>query len=148
MASSSCQVDFYVLEDPRKSVDQLACQLAMMAWQQGFRSLVVLPDLDKAQQLDELMWSLPQGRFLPHQGSDAASPAPVSIGSLADLDGTQAEVVINLGLATVPQPERFRRLLELVPAGEAERQASRVKFRAYREAGLNPQSHTMGNNSD
>lgn len=148
MASNSCQVDFYVMEDPRKSVDQLACQLAMMAWEQGLRSLVVVPDASQARQLDELMWSLPQGRFLPHQGSDEASHAPISIGHMADLDATRAEVIINLDLAAVPQPERFRRLLELVPAREADRQASRVKFRAYRESGLNPQSHAMGNNTD
>jgi DNA polymerase-3 subunit chi len=129
------------------SVEQLACQLAMMVWEQGLRSLVVVPGRSQARRLDELMWSLPEGRFLPHQGSGEASQAQVSIGSLADLEGTQAEVVINLGLTTVPQPQRFRRLLELVPAGEAERQASRNKFRAYREAGLNPQSHTMGDNA-
>lgn len=148
MPSGSCQVDFYVLEDPRKSVEQLACQLAMMAWEQGLRSLVVVPDRSQAVKLDELMWSIPPGRFLPHQDSGEAVQAPVSIGSLADLDQAQAEVVINLDLAAVPQPQRFHRLLELVPARQADRQASRSKFRVYRELGLNPQSHTMGHNTD
>ncbi len=144
MASNACQVDFYVLEDPRKSVQQLACQLAMMAWEQGLRSLVVVPDTGQALQLDELMWSYPQGRFLPHQPECGDASTPVSIGTLADLDRTRAEVIINLDLSAVPGPERFHRLLELVPAREAERQASRSKFRAYRELGLNPQSHSMG----
>lgn len=144
MASNRCQVDFYVLEDPAKSVQQLACQLAMMAWEQGLRSLLVMPDREQAQQLDELMWIHPQGRFLPHQAEGAEGSVPVSIGILDDLDRTPAEVIINLGLAAVPRPERFRRLLELVPAREAERQASRSKFRAYREQGLDPQSHSMG----
>lgn len=147
MDSSSCQVDFYVMEDPRKSADQLACQLAMMAWEQGLRSLVIVPDSKQAQYLDDLMWSLPHERFLPHQVGGDASQAPVSIGSPADLDQTQAEVVINLDLAAVPNPQRFRRLLELVPAREADRQASRDKFRSYRELGLNPQSHSMGHNT-
>lgn len=148
MNSSSCQVDFYVMEDPRKSVDQLACQLAMMAWEQGLRSLVVVPDSSQIQPLDDLMWSLPQERFLPHQAGVGASQAPVSIGSMADLDQAQADVIINLDLAAVPNPHRFRRLLELVPAREAERQASRDKFRAYRELGLDPKSHAMGHNTD
>ncbi|HET6565337.1 MAG TPA: DNA polymerase III subunit chi [Xanthomonadales bacterium] len=144
MASNSCQVDFYVLEDPRKSVAHLACQLAVMAWEQGLRSLVVSADSNQAQQLDELMWSAPQGRFLPHQLIHEGKQAPVSIGTLADLDHAEAEVVINLDIASVPNPHRFRRLLELVPAREAERDASRIKFRTYREQGLNPQSHSMG----
>lgn len=144
MTSDSCQVDFYVLEDPRKSVAHLACQLAMMAWEQGLRSLVVAADENQARELDELMWSVPQGRYLPHQHIHEGQQAPVSIGTLADVDRTGAEVVINLDIASVPEPHRFKRLLELVPAREAERDASRLKFRSYREQGLNPQSHSMG----
>lgn len=144
MASDSCQVDFYVVEDERKSVEQLACQLAMMAWEQGMRSLLLLHDNAQAEQLDSLMWSAPNERFLPHQLSGQADQAPVTIGTTADLDQSLAEVIINLTTGLVPAPQRFRRLLELVPARDAERKASREKFRAYREMGLQPRSHTMG----
>jgi DNA polymerase IIIc chi subunit len=34
-------------------------------------------------------------------------------------------------------------LLELVPANDAQRQASRVKFREYRSRGLEPASHPI-----
>jgi DNA polymerase-3 subunit chi len=157
MASSTCQVDFYVVEDERKSVEQLACKLAMMAWEQGMRSMVLLNDSAQAEQLDSLMWSVPHNRFLPHQLSDRQSssntgsgaiPAPVTIGTAADLDHSPAEVIINLTTGMVPSPKRFRRLLELVPARDTERQASRVKFRAYRELGLQPKSHTMGRSTE
>jgi DNA polymerase-3 subunit chi len=149
-ASSSggpCQVDFYVLQDPRKSVEQLACQLAMMAWEQGMRCLLVVPDQHQAGRLDELMWSVPNGRFLPHQVSDeslnGSLRAPITIGSMAILDQAAVDVVINLDMHAVPGPQRFRRLLELVPARDADREASRNKFRAYREVGLAPVSHNM-----
>ena len=65
---------------------------------------------------------------------------------MADLDTAAADVIINLENRAVPEPGRFRRLLELVPAGDAERKASRLKFRAYREIGLQPVSHEMGKN--
>ncbi len=146
MASSQCQVDFYVLQDPAKSVQQLACQLALMAWEQGMRSLLLMPDAQQVEQMDELMWSIPQGRFLPHQLSPQDDVAPVTIGTAADLDATQAAVIINLDRQAISRPERFRRLLELVPADDADRQASRLKFRAYKELGLDPVSHTMGSN--
>ena len=35
--AASCQVDFYVLTNPDQSAERLACQLAMMAWEQGHR---------------------------------------------------------------------------------------------------------------
>ena len=149
--SGPCQVDFYVLQDPRKSASHLACQLALMAWEQGLRSLLLVADAQhgaqQAAELDELMWSVPSGRFLPHQVcsevSRARSAAPIAIGNRDDLAHSPVEVVINLHTEAVPGPGRFRRLLELVPAREADRQASRDKFRAYREAGLAPVSHNM-----
>ena len=144
MASETCQVDFYVMQDESRSVQQLVCQLAMMAWQQGMQSMVLLPDDKQLQQLDELMWSLPPDRFLPHQPVAQPGDAPVVLGLPADLDHCQAQVIINLDTQAIARPERFRRLLELVPASDADRQASRLKFRAYKALGLDPVSHTMG----
>ncbi len=146
MASEICQVDFYVMEDQSKSVHHLACQLAMMAWQQGMKSLMLLSDQGQIEQLDELMWSIPGGRFLPHQPAGHPGDAPVVLGTHADLEHSRAQVIINLDTKVIPRPERFRRLLELVPANDADRQASRVKFRAYKELGLKPVSHPMPGN--
>lgn len=145
--SRTCQVDFYVLQDPRKSASHLACQLALMAWEQGMRSMLLVTDTQQAAQLDDLMWSVPHGRFLPHglcSDVSSANPAPpIAIGHRQDLAEAQVEVVINLHTEVVPAPVRFRRVLELVPARESDRQASRLKFRSYREAGLDPVSHNM-----
>jgi DNA polymerase-3 subunit chi len=145
--SRTCQVDFYVLQDPRKSASHLACQLALMAWEQGMRSMLLVTDTQQAAHLDDLMWSVPNGRFLPHQlcgdGSSSGQATPIVIGKRQDLAQVQVELVINLDTEPVPGPGRFRRLLELVPARESDRQASRLKFRSYREAGLDPVSHNM-----
>ncbi len=146
MASETCQVDFYVMQDQSKSVQQLVCQLAMMAWEQGMQSMVLLPDDQQLEQLDQLMWSFPRDRFLPHQSARQPGDAPVVLGLPADLDNCQAQVIINLDTGVIPRPERFRRLLELVPASDADRHASRLKFRAYKALGLDPLSHTMGGN--
>lgn len=89
------------------------------------------------------MWQHPQGRFLPHAGvggADAAK-APVNIGPLASLKPT--DVVINLCQQAVPDPERFSRVLEIVPFANDERDASRLKFRNYRNLGLTPRTHEI-----
>jgi DNA polymerase IIIc chi subunit len=44
----------------------------------------------------------------------------------------------------VADVNRFRRLLEIVPAEPAQRDASREKFRNYRALGLSPETHPMG----
>ena len=139
----ACQVDFYVLQDPSLSAEQLTCRLALMAWEQGHRIMVLAQDKAQAERLDELMWEYPQGRFLPHARTRRPVPTPVMVGVMDDLDDDAGEVIINLTGDAVPRAERFRRLLELVPANDAQRQASRAKFREYRSRGLEPASHPI-----
>jgi DNA polymerase-3 subunit chi len=90
------------------------------------------------------MWEHPAGRFLPHSADVMDQSAPVRIGLADNEIPTDCEVVINLTTIPVPRPERFKRLLEIVPGNDSERTASRHKFRTYRGQGLKPASHTIG----
>lgn len=142
--SPACQVDFYVLARPDQSAEQLACRLAMMAWEQGHRIAVLAADEDGAKALDELMWDFPPGRFLPHRRGMSDPGTPVGI-DVHDTDIPEGrDVVINLTDTAVPDPGRFSRLLEIVPAEESNRVASRRKYREYRDLGLEPAHHTIG----
>ncbi len=141
--AESCQVDFYVLANPGQSAERLACQLAMMAWEQGHRVAVLTEDETAARALDEIMWDFPAGRFLPHAANATDNATPVSINvNVADI-ATGRDVLINLADSPVDAPGRFERLLEIVPAAKQKRLASRDKFRAYRKLGLDPASHKM-----
>jgi DNA polymerase-3 subunit chi len=142
--SSNCQVDFYVLANPQESAEHLACKLAMMAWEQGHHVAILTENDGDAESLDKTMWDFPPGRFLPHSRGKAGPESPVSIDSCAAKIPSDRDVVINLADAAVPDPGRFRRLLEIVPGAEQKRLASRQKFREYRDLGLNPASHTIG----
>jgi DNA polymerase III subunit chi len=144
--ATRCQVDFYVLQDEAQSADLLACRLALMAWEQGNRSMILTCSDAECRRLDELMWEHPQGRFLPHALKQAGGIAPVMIGTLAELDGQVSDVLINMTATVVPEPGRFQRLLELVPANDAQRKASRDKFREYRACGLEPVTHQINRN--
>jgi len=141
--ADACQVDFYVLEGGKLGPSELACRLAMMAWERGQRVTVIAADDRDAASLDDLMWSVPEKRFLPHEVTPPAGTAraPVQICPMERLKAS--EVVINLSGHPVPEPQRFRRLLEIVPGEPAERQASRHKYRAYRQFGLQPATHTI-----
>ena len=141
--SEPCQVDFYLLGEAAPEASKLACRLALMAWERKQEIFVITASESAGKQLDSLMWEYPEGRFLPHSmaGDEDAAKVPVRIGTLSDLNPT--DVVINLCPEAVPQPERFSRLLEIVPYAANERQASRVKYKTYRQSGLEPQTHEM-----
>ena len=141
--TGTCQVDFCVLGDGALTAEQLACRLALIAWEQGHQIAVLTETTDIANKLDELMWEYPQGRFIPHAraGDRDAGKVPVTIGRLSGLN--QADLVINLGPEAVPQPERFGRVLEIVPCADNEKEASRVKYRNYRNLGISPHTHEI-----
>jgi len=138
-----CQVDFYLLGPAAPEASKLACRLALMAWERKQRVFVIATSESSLKQLDELMWEFPQGRFLPHAeaGEIDAAKAAVNIGTLASLKPT--DVVINLCNDVVPEPQRFSRVLEIVPHADEERNASRVKYKHYRNLGLKPLTHEI-----
>jgi DNA polymerase-3 subunit chi len=139
----SCQVDFYLLGQSSPGADKLACRLALMALERKQKIFIVSASQTSSEQLDALMWQYPEGRFVPHSKAEDpdAGKAPVNIGTLSGLN--PADVVINLCPDAIPQPERFSRVLEIVPYANEEKQASRVKFRTYRNLGLDPQTHEI-----
>ena len=136
--SESCEVDFYLLGESSIGADRVVCQLALMAWERNQQIFIIAPTESSARQLDELLWHSPQGRFLPHAmtGSPESGKAQVNIGTLSSLN--PADVVINLCAEAVPQPQRFSRVLEIVPFAINEREVSRVKYKSYRNLGLSP----------
>ncbi len=145
---ATCQVDFYVLGDSAMTADQLACRLAMMAWEQGHKIAVLTETADLANKLDQLMWDYPAGRFLPHSAEPGDTRSPVIIGKSDMPLPAGSEVIINLAPTAISEPDRFKRLLEIVPGSPAQRTASRNKFRSYRDQGLNPVSHAIGKRPD
>jgi DNA polymerase-3 subunit chi len=141
--TGDCQIDFYVLKSPGLDVRRLACKLALMAWERGHHISVLAETEAEAADLNELMWATPAERFLPHeiQASAGTRQAPVSIGLMAGLN--EADVVINLGQQPVPEPGRYSRLLEIVPPQGPGLEASRDKFRYYRDQGITPKMHEI-----
>lgn len=141
--TESCQVDFYLLGDASAEADKFACRLALMAWQRKQNIFIINATLSACDELDEIMWEYPKGRFLPHAkaSSPEAAKSPVCLGTIADLK--PADVVINLCPEAVPQPDMFSRILEIVPFANDERQASRIKYKTYLNLGLNPKTHEI-----
>ena len=143
-----CQVDFYLLGDASLQAGKFACRLAMMAWENNQRTYIIVASESSIERLDEQMWQYPDNRFLPHATPDNpnCSKAPVIIGTLSGLNPT--DVVINLSPDAVPQTERYKRVLEIVPYADTERQASRVKYKTYRDLGLKPLTHEISKSRD
>ena len=134
-------IDFYFNADDRL---QVACRLAGKALSQKKRMLIYAPEPESAYRIDKLLWTSPAIGFVPHCAADdpLAAETPVLIASDPHTP-LSCELLLNLGAECPPHFERFERLLEIVPAEEAERQAGRSRYRFYLERGYKISNHDL-----
>ena len=134
-------IDFYFNAADRL---QVACRLAAKALVQKKRMLIYAPAPETASRIDKLLWTWPAIGFVPHCAlhDPLAAETPILIASDAETPG-ECELLLNLGADCPPHFERFERLLEVVPADEAERQAGRSRYRFYQSRGYKISHHDL-----
>jgi len=139
-------IDFYFNAEDRF---QVACRLAAKALAQKKRMLIYAPDPEAASRIDRLLWTWPAIGFVPHctPHDPLAGETPVLIASDAGAAG-DCGLLLNLGAECPPHFERFERLLEVVPADEAERQAGRERYRFYQARGYKIASHDLAKGAE
>jgi DNA polymerase III subunit chi len=164
------RVDFYVLEEAAISARlKLACRLAEKAYLASQRALIWHTDRDELQALDELLWTFADGSFVPHEWltSNSAAEAPVLLSadwpvplaipgggvpgpdlvsarsSLCNSPASPFDFVVNLAADPPPFLHLTRRVAEIVDGDETRRRAGRARFKAYRELGIEPATHTL-----
>jgi len=134
-------IDFYFNAPDRF---QVACRLAGKALAQKKRMLIYAPEPETASRIDKLLWTWPAIGFVPHCAShDPLAPeTPILIASDAD-SPRECELILNLAEDCPPHFERFERLLEVVSAEDAARQAGRSRYRFYQSRGYKISHHDL-----
>ncbi|HTW38930.1 MAG TPA: DNA polymerase III subunit chi [Steroidobacteraceae bacterium] len=139
-------VTFYVLDEPSSTARlRLACRLTEKAFRAGHNVLIWHSDASELAALDELLWTCGDDRtFIPHERvtPGQACEAPVLL-TTSTAPEAGIDVLINLA-ADVPQlAGRAARILEIIDGDAARREAGRSRFKAYRERGWQPVSHSI-----
>jgi len=129
-----------------------ACRLLRKAARQGHR-VRVLGEAVEIDLLDQALWSFDPRDFVPHVRlrQDKILPAMARTPLWLQPAGepwpegvTAPAVVVNLGPGAVPEANDAQRLIELVGDDDTERQAGRIRWRAYRSQGLEPRAVQPG----
>ncbi|HET8940955.1 MAG TPA: DNA polymerase III subunit chi [Rudaea sp.] len=138
------RADFYLIAKPRFRDDPLllVCELAKKAFAAGKPTNILARSAEQAEQLDEKLWEFDEMSFIPHQiaGDDDDTITPVLIVP-PELEAADRTMVINL--RDVCAPGNFERVLEVVPADEAQRSGSRQRWKTYQQAGFDLTKHDM-----
>ncbi|HXW09929.1 MAG TPA: DNA polymerase III subunit chi [Steroidobacteraceae bacterium] len=141
------QVDFYPLgATDRRSRLVAACRLAEKAYEQGLKVAVRTASPAETAEFDDLLWTYADGSFVPHgvwpTDPDVAALTPVLVGNAA-LPESHRDVLINLAPDAPADFSAYARVCDVVGGDEEGRKAGRLRWRAYREAGCNPEAHPL-----
>jgi DNA polymerase III subunit chi len=144
-AAEGLRVDFYVIEDAAPPARlKVACRLAEKAYLASQRALIWHTDRAELAALDELLWTFADGSFVPHEWltSNAAAEAPVLL-SAGTPPAEAFDFVVNLAADPPPFLHLSRRIAEIIDGDAGRRRAGRLRFKAYRDLGLAPATHTL-----
>lgn len=136
------QVDFHF-----NAPDKLAygCRLVRKVFTAGHGALVVCADAAQQEEFDRLLWSFSELDFIPHvdAGDELAERTPVLL-AVGTPESVSRDVLVNLGAEVPAGFGRFERLVELVGADDADREAARLRWRFYRDRGYEIRNHDVG----
>ncbi len=135
------RIDFYILPDgtsPADSAVMTACKLCEKAVTAGMKIYAHTSSRALADDFDGALWSFRQGGFIAHERFEGAAIEeplpPVLIGSVEPPD-SHHDVLVNLDTEVPDFFSRFTRVLEIVAGDEAQRSASRARYKFYRDRG-------------
>ena len=131
------RVDFYEMGGRFTDPLFVAGVLVGRAWPKAASVAVVAPRA-QLEALDEQLWKLPEGRFLPH-GIDQPE-APIQL--LEDAPDAAA-VLINLDPSAPLPGGRFERILEIIPPDESLKQPLRERWKAWKARGADVHHHIL-----
>lgn len=138
------RIDFHFNVEHRL---QYACRVVRRARAADCRVLLYARDADRLGRIDIALWTFSALDFVPHVGVDSplAARTPVLLASSLAGAVPPCPVLVNLDDEVPPElpslAGRFDRLIEIVSREDDDRRRARERFRVYREAGLQPQSH-------
>lgn len=126
-----------------------ACRLVRKALRSG-ASVAVTGPADALDTLDRELWSFEAEEFVPHARAERSGDVPASLHAATAWLAAEPEavpahgVLVNIGTGVPRGFEAFRRLIEIVPVGEAERTAARGRWKSYASRGYAIRSHDVG----
>jgi DNA polymerase-3 subunit chi len=149
------QVDFYVLAQASDAARlKLACRITERAYLAGQRVLALAQDEQQLRSFDDLLWTFGERAFVPHElwrdtAGQPEAPVLLASGALPQTASHAAfDLLVNLGADALALHAQVARIAEVLDADPARRSAGRARFRGYREAGIEPRTHTLATEAD
>lgn len=121
-----------------------ACRLLRKAVRAGAQLVCTAPPT-LLEELDRALWTFEEREFVPHVRVPGAAPGvaartPLWLSAQAG-EGSSGRILVNLGAEVPADPLRHPRLIEIVGTEAGLADAGRVRWRQYRQLGLEVRHH-------
>lgn len=135
------QISF--LHGARDRLQAVAVWLAN-ACSKGKPVLVYVPDDERCNQLDHLLWVLPATGFTPHcrVADRLAAETPIILAAALD-QAPHDGCLLNLSDEIPPGFSRFQEVVEIISVNDGDKLPGRERFRFYRERGYPLEAHDI-----
>ena len=100
--------------------------------------------LEEAEELDVQLWTFRDISFVPHliHNTNPDVPVPVLIG-YGDAPENLQDILVNLALEVPHFHTQFQHIIEVVPNDEAQKKASRAKYKYYKKQDYQIETHEI-----
>jgi DNA polymerase-3 subunit chi len=128
-----------------------ACRLLRKAYKSG-AGVLVTGDATTLKALDRQLWVFDDQEFLPHvlavpgqQVPERLQATPVWLApyGMDPAAPGQHDILVNLGPDMPEQPERYKRVFDIVSLEPHDRQLGRQRWKRYEALGLHIQPHEV-----
>ena len=135
------RIDFYRCTEDKLRV---ACRLAAKAHAQSTRLVVYAPQREVLTEFDRSLWAYQATGFVPHCFVEApvADETPVILATSGEAL-PHHDVLLNLADEWPPFFASFERVLELIGAGEADKERARERWSFYKKRGYDLKLHDI-----
>lgn len=139
------RADFYIVPEPAVPY-RFVCQLTEKVRKEGYDIYIHAATKEEATTIDDLLWTFRDISFLPHgviDSADAVEDCPVVIGFEGEAPLAR-RVLINLSGAVPDNPDAYERIIEIVASEPEGRRQARLRYKDYRDRGVEMHSHNIG----
>lgn len=142
------EISFYLLaSSSEQGRNFFACKLIEKAYRSGHYCYVLTDSGEQSQVIDDLLWTFRAGSFIPHQSYNGSLPDMDKVILIGSLDPPEPwrKSLINLSSRCPPDIVRAERILEILDNSEEIKEAGRIRYRHYRQSGLDIITHKIEN---
>jgi DNA polymerase III subunit chi len=140
------EVTFYILPSQSQQERQtFACKLIEKIWRSGEFCFVLTDSEQQSKLIDDSLWTFRPGSFVPHQAYINKVPDIVQtilIGH-TNIPADWQKIIVNLSSGLPEITDKCERVLEILDNSEETKQAGRLRYRHYTQAGITIKTHKI-----